>query len=69
MVDLTLIHDFMVGVYGAVNGHQPVPLVPSGLVKTLGKGLGTRCMSIKVWALWCNRTSARLENGVDPNDL
>ena len=48
MVDLTLIHDFMVGVYGGINGHQLIPLMPSGLVKTLGKGLGTRCMSIMV---------------------
>ena len=69
MVDLTLIHDFMVGVYGGINGHQLVPLMPSGLLKTLGKGLGTHCMSIMVWALWCNKTSMRLENGIEPNDL
>ena len=39
-VDLTLIHDIMDGVYGGVNGHQLVPIMPSGLLKTLGKGLG-----------------------------
>ena len=68
MVDLTLIHDIMVEVYGAVNGHQLVPLMPSGLVKTLGKGLGIRCMCIMVLELWCSVASARLENGDDPND-
>ena len=40
MVDMMLIHDLMIGVYGGVNGHQLVPLMPLGLVKTLGKGLG-----------------------------
>ena len=69
MVDLMLIYDFMGGFYGGINGHQLVPLMPSGFVKTQGKGLGTRCMRIMVWALWCNETSTRLENGIDPNDL
>ena len=69
MVDLTLIHDFMVGVYGGVNGHQLVPLIPSRLVKTLGKGLGIRCMCSMVLALWCSEASGRLEDGDDPIDL
>ena len=68
MVDLMLIHDFMVGVYGGVNGHQLVPLMPSGLVKTLGKGLGICCMHIMVLKLWCSEASMHLENGVDPID-
>ena len=68
MVDLTLIHDFMVAVYGGVNGHQLVPLMPLGLVKTLGKGLGIRCMCIMVLALWCSVPSTRLESGDDPID-
>ena len=59
----------MVGVYGGVNGHQLVPLMPSGLVKTIAKGLGTHCKCIMVWDLWCSEASTRLENGVDPNDL
>ena len=69
MVDMTLIHKLMVGVYGGANGHQLVPLMPSGLVKTIGKGLGTCCKCIMVWALWCSAASACLENGVNPNDL
>ena len=68
MVDLMLKYDLMVGVYGGVNGHQLVPLMPSGLGKTLGKGLGIRCMCIMVLALWCSVASARLENGDEPND-
>ena len=63
MVDIILIHDLMVGVYLGVNGHQLVPLMPLGLVKTLGKGLGIHCMCIMVLALWCSVASARLENG------
>ena len=66
---MMLVHDLMLGVYGGINGHQLVPLMPSRLVKNLGKGLGTRCMSIMVWALWSNETSACLENGVNCNDL
>ena len=69
MVDLTLIHDLMVGVYGGINGHQLVPLMPSGLVKTLGKGLGIRCKCIMVLALWCSEAYVRLEDGDDPIDL
>ena len=69
LVDMTLIHKLMVRVYGGVNGHQLVPLMPLGLVKTIGEGLGTHCMRIMIWELWCNETSTRLENGVDPNDL
>ena len=68
MVVLTLVHDFMVGVYGSVNGHQLVPLIPSGLVKTLGKGLGICCMCNMVLALWCSEASACLEDGDDPID-
>ena len=48
MVDLTLIYDLMVEVYGGINGYKLVPLMPSGLVKTLGKGLGIRCLCIMV---------------------
>ena len=40
LVDITLIHKLMVGVYGGINDHQLVPLMPSRLVKTLCKGLG-----------------------------
>ena len=69
MVDLTLIHDLMVGVYGGVNGHQLVPLMPSGLVKTLGKGIGIFCICIMVLALWCSEAFAHLENGDDPIDV
>ena len=68
MVDLMLIHVLMVGVYGGVNGHQLVPLMPLGLVKTLGKGLRIRYMCIMVLTLWCNVASMRLENGDDPVD-
>ena len=68
MVDLMLIHDIMIGVYGGVNGHQMVPLIQSRLVKTLDKGLGIRCMCIKVLALWFSEASACLDNGDDPND-
>ena len=68
MVDLTLIHDLMVEAYGGVNGHQLVPLVPSGLVKTLGKGLGICCMCIMVLVLWCSKASVHLEDGDDPID-
>ena len=57
------------GVYGGVYGHQMLPLIPLGLVKTLGKGLRIRCLCIMVLALWCSVASACLENGDDPNDL
>ena len=63
---MTLIHKIMVGVYGGVNGHQPVPLIPLGLVKTIGKELDIHCLCNMVLALWCNVASARLENGDDP---
>ena len=69
MVDLTLIHDFMDGVYGGVNGHQLVPLMPSRLVKNLGKGLGIRCMCLMVLVLWYSEASAHLDNGDNPIDL
>ena len=66
---MMLFHDLMVGVYGGVNGHQLVPLIPSRLVKTLGKGLGIRCMCIMVLTLWCSEAFAHLEDGDDPIDL
>ena len=66
MVDLMLIHDFMDGVYCGINGHQLVPLMPLGLVKTLGKGLRIHYMCIMVLELWCSEASVHLENGVDP---
>ena len=69
LVDMPLIHKLMVGVYGGVNGHQLVPLMPSGLVKTLVKELDIRCLCNMVLALWCSVASARLENGDDPIDL
>ena len=69
LIDIMLIHKLMVGVYGGVNGHQLVPLMPSGLVKTLGKGHGIHCMRIMVLELWCSEASTHLENGVDPIDL
>ena len=69
MVVLMLVHDFMVGVYGSVNGHHLMPLVPSGLVKTLGKGLGIRCMCNMVLALWCSEASTGLEDEHNPIDL
>ena len=65
---MMLIHDLMVGVYDGINGHQQVPLMPSGLVKTLGKGLGICCLCIMVLALWFSVASAHLENGDDPID-
>ena len=68
MVDITLIHDLMNRVYGGVNGHQLVPLIPLKLVKTLGKGLGIRCMCIMVLALWCSEASTHLEDRDDPTD-
>ena len=58
----------MVGFYGDINGHQLVPLMPSRLVKNLGKGLGIRYMCIMVLKLWCNVASLHLENGHDPID-
>ena len=67
LVDMTLIHKIMVGVYGGVNGHQLVPLIPR-LVKTLGKGIGIRCLYNIVIALWCSVASMCLENGDDPID-
>ena len=66
---MMLIHDLIIGVYGDVNGHQLVPLMPLGLVKTLGKWLGIHCMCIMVLALWCSEASAHLEDGDDPIDL
>lgn len=68
MVDLTLVHDIMDGVYGGINGHQLMPLIPSRLAKTLGKGLGIHCMYIMVLELWCSVASTCLENGDDPKD-
>ena len=53
----------MVGVYRGINGHQLVPLMPSGLVKILGKGLGIHCFCIMVLELWLSVASAHLENG------
>ena len=64
--DIKSIHKIMVRVYGCVNGHQLVPLIPSGLVKNIGKGLGIHFMCIMVLVLWCTVASARLENGYDP---
>ena len=69
LVDMTLIHKLMVGVYGGVNGHRLVPLMPSRLVKTLGKWLGIHCICIMVLGLWCSEASAHLEDGADPIDL
>ena len=43
--------------------------MPSGFVKTLGKGLGIHCMCIMVLALWCSEAFARLEDGKDLIDL
>ena len=65
---MMLIHDLMVGVYGGINVHQLVPLMPSMLVKTLGKGLGIRCLCIMVLALWFSVAYMHLENGYDPID-
>ena len=58
----------MVGVYGGANGHQLMPLMPSWLVKTIGKGLGIRCLCIMVLELWFSVAFAHLENGDDPID-
>ena len=66
---MMLIHDLIIGVYGDVNGHQLVPLMPLGLVKTLGKWLGIHCMCIMVLALWCSEGSVHLEDGDNPIDL
>ena len=68
MVGIRLIHKLMVGVYGGVNGHQLVPLIPSGLVKTLGKGLGICCLCITVLELWFSVASTHLDNRYDPID-
>ena len=64
-----LVHDLMVGIYGGGNGHQLVPLMPSGLVKTIGKGLGICCLCIMVLALWYSMASAQLEKGGDLHRL
>ena len=66
MVDLMWIHVLMVELYGGINGHQLVPLMPSGLVKTLGKEIDIQCFCNMVLELWCSVASVRLENGDDP---
>ena len=58
----------MVGVYGGVNGHQIVPLMPSGLVKTLGKRVGIHYLFIMVLAFWFSVAFAHSEKGDDPID-
>ena len=58
----------MVGVYGGVNGHKLVPLMPLGLVKNLGKRLGIRFLCIMVLELWFSVASMHLEKGDDPID-
>ena len=56
----------MVRVYECVNGHQLVPLMPSGFVKTLGKGFGNSLfVHYVVLALGCHVASMQLEKGSD----
>ena len=56
----------MVRVYGCVNGHQLVPLMPSRFVNTLGKGFGhSMFVHYVVLALWFHVASAQLEKGGD----
>ena len=35
--NITMVHKLMVRVFGCVNGHHLVPLMPLGFVKMLGK--------------------------------
>ena len=54
----------MVRVYGCVNGHQLVPLMPSGFVNTLGKGFGHLLfVHYVVLALGFRVAFAQLEKG------
>ena len=60
----------MVRVYGCVNGHQLVPLMPLGFVNTLGKGFGnSQFVYYVVLALWFSVASTHLEKGDDLVDL
>ena len=56
----------MVRVHECINGHYPVPLMPSGFVKTLGKGFGNSSfMHYVVLALGFHVASMQLEKGGD----
>ena len=61
---ITSIHKLMVRVYGCVNGHQLVPLIPSGFFITLGKGFGHLLfVHYVVLALGFRVAFAQLEKG------
>ena len=63
---IMLIHKIMVRVYGCVNGHELVPLMPSGFVKTLGKGFGhSLFVHYVVLELGFHVASTQLEKGGD----
>ena len=54
----------MVRVHECVNGHQLVPLIPLGFVKTLAKGFGhSLSVHYVVLALGFHVASAQLEKG------
>ena len=56
----------MVRVYGCVNSHQLVPLMPLGFVKTLGKGFGHLLfVHYVILALGFCVASVQLEKGGD----
>ena len=56
----------MVRVYGCVNGHQLVPLMPSGFVNTFGKVFGhSLFVHYVALALGFHVDSAQLEKGGD----
>ena len=57
----------MLRVYGCINGHQLVPLKPSGFVNTLGKGFGRSLfMHYVVLELGFHVASAQLAQGRRP---
>ena len=56
----------MARVYGCVKGYPLVPLMPSGFVKTLGKGFGHLLfVHYVVLALWFHVASTQFEKGGD----
>ena len=56
----------MVRVYECINGHQLVPLMPSGFVKMLGKGFGhSLFVHYVVLTVGFHVASTQLEKGGD----
>ena len=62
---ITSIHKLMVRVYGCVNGHQFMPLMPSRLVKMLKKWFGIHYCALCGFGLWFSVASVQLEKGGD----